>query len=175
MCVYICPPAELGVEGEFAWLPWADTLAAFTAVLAAYMLASSWNFPIFFLYRIRLFPNQLDTWPKKKKKTPLSFHNFTREILSLLKVHQKQKWHRPSCDWLNLTNDDKTFVWIIDSTAEIMLLDLKRNKVNLRCLRWRLLITVNLSQKLDVSGCPISSISNLHSVRFRVSLNQDVR
>lgn len=28
-------PAELGVEGELAWLPWADTLVAVTAVLAA--------------------------------------------------------------------------------------------------------------------------------------------
>ena len=54
-------PAEFGVAGEFAWLPCEETLAAFTAVLAAYMLASSWNFPMFFLYRILLFPNQLDT------------------------------------------------------------------------------------------------------------------
>ena len=55
-------PAEFGVDGEFAWLPWADTLVALTAVLAAYMLASSWNLPMFFLYRILLFPNQFDTW-----------------------------------------------------------------------------------------------------------------
>lgn len=44
-----------------AWLPWADTLVALTAVLAAYMLASSWNLPMFFLYRILLLPNQFDT------------------------------------------------------------------------------------------------------------------
>lgn len=54
-------PAELGVEGEFAWLPCEDALAALTAVLAAYMLASSWNLPMFFLYLILLFPNQLET------------------------------------------------------------------------------------------------------------------
>lgn len=54
-------PAEFGVEGELAWLPWVETLVALAAVLAAYMLASSWNFPIFFLYLILLFPNQLDT------------------------------------------------------------------------------------------------------------------
>lgn len=34
---------------------------ALTAVLAAYMLASSWNLPMFFLYRILLLPNQFDT------------------------------------------------------------------------------------------------------------------
>lgn len=54
-------PAEFGVEGEFAWLPCEDALAALTAVLAAYMLASSWNLPMFFLYLILLFPNQLET------------------------------------------------------------------------------------------------------------------
>lgn len=58
-------PAEFGVEGELAWLPWVETLVALAAVLAAYMLASSWNFPIFFLYLILLFPNQLDTWKNK--------------------------------------------------------------------------------------------------------------
>ncbi len=63
--VYMVSPAEFGVDGELAWLPCATTLAAVTAVLAAYMLASSWNFPMFFLYRIRLFPNQLDTCPQK--------------------------------------------------------------------------------------------------------------
>lgn len=55
------PPAEFGVEGELAWLPWVETLVAVAAVLAAYMLASSWNLPMFFLYLILLFPNQLDT------------------------------------------------------------------------------------------------------------------
>lgn len=57
----VSSPAELGVEGELAWLPWADTLVALTAVLAAYMLASSWNLPMFFLYRILLLPNQFET------------------------------------------------------------------------------------------------------------------
>lgn len=55
---------ELGVVGELAWLfctAAAAACAAFTAVLAAYRLASSWNLPMFFLYRIRLLPNQLDT------------------------------------------------------------------------------------------------------------------
>lgn len=61
-------PAELGVDGEFAWLPWADTLVALTAVLAAYMLASSWNLPMFFLYRILLFPNQFDTCQNRNEK-----------------------------------------------------------------------------------------------------------
>lgn len=58
-----CLP-ELGVVGELAWLfctAAAAACAAFTAVLAAYRLASSWNLPIFFLYRILLLPNQLDT------------------------------------------------------------------------------------------------------------------
>jgi hypothetical protein len=32
------------------------------AFFAAYRFASSCAFPIFFLYRIRLFPNQFDTW-----------------------------------------------------------------------------------------------------------------
>lgn len=61
-------PAEFGVEGEFAWLPCEDALAAFTAVLAAYMLASSWNLPMFFLYLILLFPNQLETWADKQER-----------------------------------------------------------------------------------------------------------
>lgn len=61
-------PAEFGVEGEFAWLPCEDALAALTAVLAAYMLASSWNLPMFFLYLILLFPNQLETWADKQEK-----------------------------------------------------------------------------------------------------------
>lgn len=38
----------------------ADTAAA--AVRAACILASSLAFTMFFLYRIRLFPNQLETW-----------------------------------------------------------------------------------------------------------------
>lgn len=53
---------ELGVAGEFAWLACADTLAASTAVLTAYRFASSWNLPMFFLYRILLLPNQFETW-----------------------------------------------------------------------------------------------------------------
>ena len=50
------------------WLPApqepgeAPPLAASAAALAAYMLASSWALPMFRLYRIRLFPNQLHTW-----------------------------------------------------------------------------------------------------------------
>lgn len=32
------------------------------------MLASSWNLPMFFLYLILLFPNQLETWADKKIK-----------------------------------------------------------------------------------------------------------
>lgn len=65
-----CLP-ELGVVGEFAWLFCAATAAAcaaFTAVLAAYRLASSWNLPIFFLYRMRLLPNQLDTCVRGEQK-----------------------------------------------------------------------------------------------------------
>lgn len=72
--VYIqeCLP-ELGVVGELAWLfctAAAAACAAFTAVLAAYRLASSWNLPIFFLYRILLLPNQLDTcvWKQKEEE-----------------------------------------------------------------------------------------------------------
>lgn len=67
LCCFVymqeCLP-ELGVVGELAWLfctAAAAACAAFTAVLAAYRLASSWNLPIFFLYRILLLPNQLDT------------------------------------------------------------------------------------------------------------------
>lgn len=65
-------PAEFGVEGEFAWLPCEDALAAFTAVLAAYMLASSWNLPMFFLYLILLFPNQLETCADKEENVDYS-------------------------------------------------------------------------------------------------------
>lgn len=36
------------------------------AFLAAYKLASSWALPMFFLYRIRLLPNQFETWKWKK-------------------------------------------------------------------------------------------------------------
>ena len=43
------PPTE-EVEEQTAW-----------AVFAAYKFASSWNFPMFFLYRIRLLPNQFET------------------------------------------------------------------------------------------------------------------
>lgn len=32
------------------------------------MFASSWNFPIFFLYRIRLLPNQLETYGVLSRK-----------------------------------------------------------------------------------------------------------
>lgn len=55
---------EFGVVGELVWLFWtaaATACAAVTAVFAAYRLASSWNFPMFFLYLILLLPNQLDT------------------------------------------------------------------------------------------------------------------
>lgn len=65
-----CLP-ELGVVGELAWLfctAAAAACAAFTAVLAAYRLASSWNLPIFFLYRILLLPNQLDTCVREQKE-----------------------------------------------------------------------------------------------------------
>lgn len=65
-----CLP-ELGVVGELAWLfctAAAAACAAFTAVLAAYRLASSWNLPIFFLYRILLLPNQLDTCVGEQKE-----------------------------------------------------------------------------------------------------------
>lgn len=65
-----CLP-ELGVVGELAWLfctAAAAACAAFTAVLAAYRLASSWNLPIFFLYRILLLPNQLDTCVVEQKE-----------------------------------------------------------------------------------------------------------
>lgn len=65
-----CLP-ELGVVGELAWLfctAAAAACAAFTAVLAAYRLASSWNLPIFFLYRILLLPNQLDTCVEEQKE-----------------------------------------------------------------------------------------------------------
>lgn len=66
----VCLP-ELGVVGELAWLfctAAAAACAAFTAVLAAYRLASSWNLPIFFLYRIRLLPNQLDTCVRRAEE-----------------------------------------------------------------------------------------------------------
>lgn len=79
---FICPPAELGVEGELAWLPWAEALVALTAVLAAYMLASSWNFPMFFLYRIRLFPNQLDTCSRKQTEVIIFAMRFSHAFLS---------------------------------------------------------------------------------------------
>ena len=36
--------------------------AAEAAALAAYMFVSSWALTMFFLYRIRLLPNQLQTW-----------------------------------------------------------------------------------------------------------------
>lgn len=65
MCVCVCVMSEcvpeLGVAGELAWLACEETLAASTAVFTAYRFASSWNFPMFFLYLILLFPNQLDT------------------------------------------------------------------------------------------------------------------
>lgn len=62
---------ELGVVGELAWLfctAAAAACAAFTAVLAAYRFASSWNLPIFFLYRILLLPNQLDTCVREQRE-----------------------------------------------------------------------------------------------------------
>lgn len=58
-----------GLVGSGEWrlpaggdaMPAALTAAAAAAVLAAYRLASSWALPIFFLYLIRLLPNQFDT------------------------------------------------------------------------------------------------------------------
>lgn len=66
-----CLP-ELGVVGELVWLfctAAATACAAVTAVLAAYRLASSWNLPMFFLYRILLLPNQLDTWGREQRES----------------------------------------------------------------------------------------------------------
>lgn len=76
----LCTLPELGVAGEFAWLACADTLAASTAVLTAYRFASSWNLPMFFLYRILLLPNQFETW---RETTPIrqQFHHSERQLI----------------------------------------------------------------------------------------------
>lgn len=49
---HLPPPSECGMPG---------TADAAAAVFAAYKFASSWALPMFFLYRILLFPNQLET------------------------------------------------------------------------------------------------------------------
>lgn len=69
--------------------------------------------------------------------------------------------------WINLS--DKHFFMDYFSITEVMFrrhLDSKRNKVKLKCLKWPLLITVNPSQKLDVSGCPPSQIYTLLDLEF---------
>lgn len=50
----------IGVAAPLAGPPIEYGLAP-AAFFAAYKLASSCAFPIFFLYRMRLFPNQLET------------------------------------------------------------------------------------------------------------------
>lgn len=56
-----------GVDGQRARLLGPPASEVSAAALAAYMLASSRNFPMFFLYRILLLPNQLETWTHRQK------------------------------------------------------------------------------------------------------------
>lgn len=85
-------PAEFGVEGEFAWLPCEDALAALTAVLAAYMLASSWNLPMFFLYLILLFPNQFETWANKQQNVDYLSCSLSIQSLTIFQGKHSEKW-----------------------------------------------------------------------------------
>ena len=49
------------------------SLSAAAAVFAAYKLASSWALPMFFLYLIRLLPNQLETYRHTNRTYVTSF------------------------------------------------------------------------------------------------------
>lgn len=72
------PCWELSLSRRIPPTPWVAWLASFDA----YRFASSWALPMFFLYRIRLFPNQLLTCEEKtfNRRKPL-------EVLCLLVKH----------------------------------------------------------------------------------------
>ena len=66
---------------------------AAAAALAAYMLASSWAFTMFFLYLILLFPNQLLTWNRNWDAF------LSRDTSSLLPETLKSRIFWPTPPW----------------------------------------------------------------------------
>lgn len=89
---------------QLKYIPWAgvEAFEPDAAALAAYMLASSWAFDIFFLYLIRLLPNQLAICNETQNYMIKFIHS--QKLKSMYTIILSWGYHST-----NLANSDVTF------------------------------------------------------------------